>query len=115
MPFRIDDNKLLVKYKTIWAKIEDLKNIELNALPVYEGRFIKTIIRTYGDKVYTNVCGFNVPEDGVECESFTVVSIGSWFFYENPMCCYLDNCAYKILGIQMTDYLDENLFEIDEN
>ena len=50
MPFRIDDNKLLVKYKTIWAKIEDLKNIELNALPVYEGRFIKTIIRTYGGK-----------------------------------------------------------------
>ena len=23
------------KYKTIWSKIEDLKNIELNALPVY--------------------------------------------------------------------------------
>ena len=31
------------------------------------------------------------------------------------MCYYLDNCPYKILGIQMTDYLDENLFEIDEN
>ena len=26
---KIDDEKLLEKYKTIWTKIEDLKNIEL--------------------------------------------------------------------------------------
>ena len=31
MCFRIDDEKLLENYKTIWAKIEDLKNMELNA------------------------------------------------------------------------------------
>ena len=30
MSFRIDDEKLLKKYKTIWTRIEDLKNIELN-------------------------------------------------------------------------------------
>ena len=35
MSFRIDDEKLLEKYKGIWTKIEDFKNIELNALPVY--------------------------------------------------------------------------------
>ena len=51
MCFHIDDNKLLRKYKTIWTKIEDLKNIELNALPVYDNRSIKTKIRTYNDKV----------------------------------------------------------------
>ena len=39
--FRINDEKLLGKYNTIWTKIEDLKNIELNALPVYEDRYIK--------------------------------------------------------------------------
>ena len=36
--FRIDDNKLLEKYKAIWTKIEDSKNIELNSLPVYDDR-----------------------------------------------------------------------------
>ena len=36
MYFRLDDDKLLENYKTIWSKIKDLKNIELNALPVYE-------------------------------------------------------------------------------
>ena len=44
--FHIDDKKLLEKYKAIWTKIEDLKNIELSALPVYDDRFTKTKIRT---------------------------------------------------------------------
>ena len=38
----IDNDKLLQKYKTIWTKIKDLKNIELNALPVYDNGYIKT-------------------------------------------------------------------------
>ena len=46
MSFRIDDEKLLEKYKAIWTRIEDLKNIELNALPVFDDRYIKTKIRT---------------------------------------------------------------------
>ena len=35
MSFRINDENLFQKYKTIWTKIEDLKNIEskMNLLP----------------------------------------------------------------------------------
>ena len=32
MFFRIDHGKLLEKHKTIWTNIENLKNIDLNAL-----------------------------------------------------------------------------------
>ena len=53
------------------------KNIKLNALPVYGERCMKTKIRKYGDKVYTNFCGLNVPEDDIQCECFTVISIDS--------------------------------------
>ena len=41
MSFCMDDEKLLEKYKAIWTKIEDLKNIELNALPVYDDGYKK--------------------------------------------------------------------------
>ena len=51
MSFRLDDEKLLEKYKAIWTKIEDLKNIEINALPVYDYRYVKTKIRTYDDNI----------------------------------------------------------------
>ena len=40
MSLRIDDDKLLKEHKTMWTKIEDLQNIELNALPA-------TISQTY--------------------------------------------------------------------
>ena len=84
MSFRIDDEKLLEKYKAIWT--EDLNNIELNVLSVYDDRCIKTKIRTYGDKVCTNFRGLNV-----------------------QVC--LDNCTNKIANKKISDYLDENLFE----
>ena len=66
MSFRIDDEKLLEKCRAIWTKIEDLKSIELNALPLYDDPQIKTKIRRCGDKVYTNFHSLNVPEDDIE-------------------------------------------------
>ena len=39
-----------------------LENIEVNALPVYDDRYIKKV-RTYGNKFYSNFPGLNVPED----------------------------------------------------
>ena len=46
MSFRTDNEKLLKNYKAIWTKIEDLKNIELNALTAYDDRYKQTKIRT---------------------------------------------------------------------
>ena len=103
MTFRIDDHKLLEKYKTISTKIED--------------RYIKTKIRTYGDNVYSNFCCLNEPKDGVEFETFTTSSIASLVIYESKyyLQVYLDKNSYKIANMKMTDYLDDNLFETDEN
>ena len=56
------------------TKIEDLKSINLNGLPVHDDRYIKSKIRTYGDKVYTNSRGLNMPEDDIErCKSYIYI------------------------------------------
>ena len=54
-----------------------------------------------------------MPEDDIECESLTVVSIDSLLVYENKyyLQACLENCADKVTNKQMTDYLDDNLFE----
>ena len=54
-----------------------------------------------------------MPEDDIECESFTVISIDSLLLYENKyyLQVYLDNCAYNVANKQIMDYLDQNLFE----
>ena len=88
MLFRIDDDKLLEKCKTIWSKIEGFPNIELNSLWAYNDRYVR---------------GSNVPEDGVVCESFTVICIDSIVAFGNKyyLLVYLDHCAYKIGDKQM--------------
>ena len=48
-------------YNAIWTKVENLKNIGLNTLLVYDDRYKKTK-RKYYNKVYTSFRGLNVPE-----------------------------------------------------
>ena len=52
-------------------------------------------------------------EDDIECELCTVISIDSLLVYDKIyyLRVYLNNCAYKIVNKQMTDYLDGNLLE----
>ena len=98
MSFHIVNDKLLEESKAIWTKIEDLKNIELNSLPVYYDRYIKSKIRTYSDEVYTNFRGLNEPEDGAECASFTIISkeIEPTKIYNSKKClvCHYCFCNY---------------------
>ena len=117
MSFRLNDEKLLEKYKTLWSKIKDLKNIEICTLPVYDDRYIKIKIGKHVDNVCTNFLGLNILEDDTECESFTVISIDSLFVYENKYCLqvYWDNGDYKITDKQMIDCVGENRFETDED
>ena len=97
----------------MWNKVEELKNIELNAFPVYGNRYINTKIKLYSDKFYANFRGLNVAEDDTECEYFKFVSIDSLLVYKNKyyLQVYLENCASKNANKQLTDYLDDTLFE----
>ena len=55
-----------------------------------------------------------MPEDGdVKWEFFTATSIDSLIVCNKKyyLQVYVDNCAYKIVSKQMTDYLNENLLE----
>ena len=74
----------------------------MNALPVYDGRYIKIKIRTYGGKVLANFHGLNVAGDDIECESFTVTSFASLIVCKDYLHIYLENCTYKIVDKGMT-------------
>ena len=89
----------------------------MKALPTYDDKYIKTKIKTYGDKVHTGFRGLSLPEDDLECESFTDISIDFLLVYESTyyLQVYLDNCAYKIIDKRMIDYLGDNPFETDED
>ena len=103
IPFWIDGDELLEIYEAIWTKIKDLQNIEFKAFVVYNDRYIKTKIRTDGNKVYISFRNSNVRENGVECESVTTISADFLLFYEKEyyLEAYLDNCIFKIINKQV--------------
>ena len=83
----------------------------MNGSTIYENRYIKTKIKTYGNKVYSNFCGLNVPQGGIEFEYFTVISTDSLLLYENKyfLQIYSEIMLMKLLKV---DYLGDNPFEL---
>ena len=69
----------------------------MNALSVYDDRYIKIKITTYSKKVYTNFRGLNVTDNDIEYEYFTVISIGFLQVFENKY--YLQINLFRQLHI----------------
>ena len=51
MYFLIKDDNLLEKYNTIWGKVSGDVKKEFNSQPVYNKNYLKTKIKSDGDKV----------------------------------------------------------------
>ena len=65
MFFKVNDNRLLKKYTKIWQRVNSLINIEFDSEPVYgdKDKYIKTKIKSYGDKINTNFHGIKIPKE----------------------------------------------------
>ena len=80
MSFKVRDNKLLKKYKKIFEKeVGNLLNIEFDSEPVYGDvdKYIKTKIKTYGDKVNTNFQGQKVPKENASYKCISLIMLDS--------------------------------------
>ena len=47
MSFKIENNSVLVQYNEIWNKIKKKLNIKFYSQPVYDGKYIKTKVKTF--------------------------------------------------------------------
>ena len=53
------------RYTKIWERVSSITNIEFDKEPVYgdNDKYIKTKIKSYGDKVNTNFQGNKIPKE----------------------------------------------------
>ena len=77
MSFKVIDNKLLARYTKIWEWLSSLMTIEFGSEPIYgdKKKYIKTKIKSYGDKINTNFQGKKTPKEisSYECLSLTML------------------------------------------
>ena len=73
MNFLVIDKEILEKYSEIWNKIKSLIKKEFNSEPVYNDKYIKTKIKIYNHKVYTNFQHNKIPKDNEYCACLSVI------------------------------------------
>ena len=79
MYFKVSDNKLLKKYKKIWEKVGNLLNVKFNSESIYGNvdKYIKTKIKTPGNRVNTNFQGQKVPKENATYKCISLIMLDS--------------------------------------
>ena len=103
--------KILKKYLKIWNKIEGLIKKELNSEPVYDDKDIKTRIKIYNDRVYTNFQHNKIPKDNEYCACLSVILLDSILVNSNkeyyPQ--IFSECKCAIKDRKIINTINENL------
>ena len=111
--FKVNDNKLLKKYKKIWEKVGNLLDIEFDSEPVYgdADKYIKTKIKTYGNKVNTNFQVEKVPKENASYKCISLIMLDSVIrlnkkYYPQTL---LEECKYVIRKNKMDNLINHDL------
>ena len=113
MSFKIIDNKLLKKYTKIWERVSILMNIEFDSAPVYDDndKYIKTKIKTYGDKININFQGKKVPKENASCKCLSLIMLDFVFRVNKkhfPQT-LLEECQYDTKINKMENLINDDL------
>ena len=67
MSFKIQDDKVYLKYNEIWNKIRKLLNgVKLSSEPIYDDQYIKTKVKTFSEVIKTLFDGNEIPKEKIE-------------------------------------------------
>ena len=76
MSFKIEDDKLCLKYNEIWNKIKELLGgLKLYSGPIYDDSYIKTNVKTFSEMIKTSFDGNEIPKEKKEYLCFACISI----------------------------------------
>ena len=64
---RLADDDRISKYNKIWKKkqTKNLLTIKFDSQPVYDEKYIKTIVKTFESKVITKITGNELPKQNI--------------------------------------------------
>ena len=96
--FKVNDKKLRKKYTKKMRKISSLIGKEFDIEHDGSDKYIKTKIKTYGDKVNTNVQGKKVSKEDASYKFLSLIMLDSVMrlnkeYYSQT---FLERCSYEI-------------------
>ena len=111
MSFKIEDDKVYLKYNEIWNEIKDLlSGIRLSSDIIYDHQYNKTKVKTF-KMVKTLFDNDKIPEEKIEYECISCISVDSVLKIETKYYpqVYLEQCKYKIKERKIRNLIDYDL------
>ena len=108
MSFKVSDKKLLKTYTEIWEKISSLMNKKFDSDSVYDGsnKYIKTKIKSYGDKINANFQGKKIAKKCLPLIMLdSVIRVGKKYYPQT----HLEECKYKIKRNNTENLINDDL------
>ena len=75
----VNDKEIFKKYSEIWDKVKSLIKKEFDIEPLYNDKYIKTKIRIYYNRVYTNFQYNEIPKDNEYFACLSIILLDSIF------------------------------------
>ena len=111
MSFKIEDDEVYVKYKSICNKIKKLLGgIKLSSDVIYDDQYIKKNVKTF-KVVKTLFSDEIISEEREECECTSCISVDSVLKTEKKYYpqVFLEQCKYKVKEIKIKNPIDYDL------
>ena len=61
--FKIEDESVYLKYTETWNKIKKSLNTRFPSQPIYDDKYIKTKVKTFGDMINTAFSDNGIPKE----------------------------------------------------
>ena len=112
MNLLVNDKEILEKYTDIWNKIKSLIKKKLNSELVYNDKYIKTKIKIYNDKVYTNFQHNKIPKDNEYCACLSLIILDSILVNSDKefyLQIFLEQCKYAMKNEKIVNTINKDL------
>ena len=77
MSFKIEDEDVYLKYNEIWNKIKSILNVKFHSPPIYDGKYIKTKVKTFNNLINTLFSGDEIPKERIHYVCISEIYIDS--------------------------------------
>ena len=106
MSFLADDDVIL-KYNKIWKKIKRLIGVEFDSQSLYDGKYIKTRVKTFEDKVIIKFIDNEIPKENTHYSYIAAICVDSVIKLEkeNYPQVSLEQCTFRLKKKKTLTYL----------
>ena len=101
------DNDVILKYNKIWKKIKRLIGVEFDSQPLHDGKYIKTRVKTFEDKVITKFTDNEIPTENTHYSCIAAICVDSVIKLEkeNYPQVNLEQCKFRLKKKKTLTYL----------